>query len=173
MQSQSKAKTAAFLGLYLALAVIMGYVEYRIPFHFGIPGVKLGLSNIVIVFVLVTMGYFPALLVSVLRVVIIAMLFGSPLSALYGFAGTLVSLGLMALLKKSGKFSLVGISAAGGAAHEVGQVLVAALVIKSSAIFGYLPVLLIAGEITGALIGLLLTLLLRVIKKVPAEGTAA
>ena len=165
MPSRSKAVKAAYLGLLLALAVVMGYVEYRIPFHLGIPGVKLGLSNIVIVITLYELGALPALLISVLRVGIVALLFGSPVSALYGLAGTGFSLLVMTVLHRTDRFSLIAVSAAGGAAHELGQILTAALLLKSSAVFYYLPVLLIAGELTGALIGFVAALLHRTLKK--------
>ena len=160
-RSKSKARDIAFMGLLTALAVIMSYVEYRIPISLGVPGLKLGLCNIVIVFALYCYGFVPALLVSLARVGVMALLFGNPLSALYSLAGAALSLAGMALLKRSGAFSPCGVSAFGGTLHNIGQLCVAALVLGDAAPLRLAPVLMIAGIVTGFLIGLLVNAVLK------------
>ena len=165
MPFRTKSEKAAFLGLMTALALILGYVESRIPFYPGIPGIRLGLANIVGCFVLYAAGFLPALLVSLVRVILISVLFGTPVSMLYGLSGMILSLSLMALLKRCGRFSLIAVSAAGGAMHNLGQILMAVLLLGSSAVFYYLPVLLLFGELAGALTGLICHLLLNTLRK--------
>ena len=167
----SPAKKLAFLGLLTALAVVMGYVEYLIPLPLPVPGIKLGLCNIVIVFVLWRFGFVHALAVSGIRVVITGMLFGSPVSMIYGLCGTVFSLAGMALLKKTRCFSVTGISAAGGALHCTGQIAAAVILTGSTGILRYLPVLLISGEFTGGVIGLVDTLILKRLFKAAANGS--
>lgn len=149
----SATKKTAYLGLCLALALICSYVEALIPFSIGIPGVKLGLTNIVIVGVLYLSDWRDALLVSVLRVLLAGFFFGSLYSILYSCAGALLSLFVMVIIKKTEKLHLISVSAAGGVAHNVGQFLVAALVVENYRILYYLPVLFLVGMGTGVLIG--------------------
>ena len=144
----------AYLGVFLALALICSYVEALIPFYFGIPGVKLGLTNIVVVLLLYLVGAREALLISVARVLLAGFLFGNMFSIIYSLAGALLSFAVMALLKKTGKFGVLPISISGGIFHNVGQLVVAALVVENYNIFYYMPVLLVAGIVTGALIGI-------------------
>ena len=149
----SATKKTAYLGLCLALALICSYVEALIPFSIGIPGVRLGLTNIVIVGVLYLSIWRDALFVSVSRVLLAGCFFGSLYSILYSFAGALLSLFVMAIIKKTEKLHLISVSAAGGVAHNVGQFLVAALVVENYRILYYLPVLFLVGMVTGVLIG--------------------
>ena len=162
--TDSPASRIALLGLLTALAVIMGYIEARIPLPLPVPGIKIGLCNIVIVFVLYRFGGLRALLVSLVRVVVIGLLFGSPISMLYGTSGAILSLLGMVLLRKTGHFSVIGVSGAGGALHSLGQILLASLLTGGTAIFRYLPILLLAGEFCGVLIGLVDMILLRRLK---------
>lgn len=143
----------AYLGVFLALALICSYVESLIPFYFGVPGVKLGLTNVVVVLMLYCVGTKEALIISVLRIVLAGFLFGSFFSILYSMAGGILSFFIMFLLKKTGKFGVLPISISGGIFHNVGQLTVAAMVVENYNIFYYLPVLLIAGIVTGLLIG--------------------
>lgn len=143
----------AYLGVFLALALICSYVESLIPFYFGIPGVKLGLTNVVVVLMLYCVGTKEALAISVLRIVLAGFLFGNMFSILYSLAGGLLSFLIMVLLKRTGKFGVLPISVSGGVFHNVGQLVVAAAVVENYNIFYYMPVLLIAGIITGFLIG--------------------
>lgn len=149
-----KRKTA-FLGMFLALALICSYIESLIPFNFGIPGVKLGLTNIVVVWMLYGIGAKEAFAISVLRILLAGFLFGNPFSIIYSLSGGICSFVVMWLLKHTGKFHVVSISVVGGIFHNVGQLLVASFVVENYNLLYYMPVLLAAGFITGLLIGIL------------------
>ena len=144
----------AFFGVFVALALIFSYVESLIPIQIGIPGVKLGLANLIIVIALYKMSLKEAYLLSVTRVVLSGFISGNLFSILYSLAGGLLSLSVMALLKKHGDFSVIGISIAGGVSHNIGQLAVAMVVVETFSVVYYIPVLLIAGLITGLLIGI-------------------
>lgn len=146
---------AAYFGVFTALALIFSYVETLIPVNFGIPGAKLGLANLIIVIFLYKTSWREALLLSVVRIVLSGFIFGNLFAILYSLAGGILSLAVMALLQKSGKFSVIGVSIAGGASHNVGQLIVAMIVVETYQVGYYLPVLLVAGVITGALIGII------------------
>ena len=142
-------RKVAIFGVFTALALIFSYVELLIPINFGIPGAKLGLANLMTVLVLYKMGIKEALALSVTRI-ILSGLFG----ILYSLSGGLLSFLVMVLLKKSDRFSVAGVSIGGGTAHNIGQLLVAMVVVQTYQVGYYLPVLLVAGEVTGLLIGL-------------------
>lgn len=144
---------AAYFGVFTALALIFSYIETLIPIQFGVPGIKLGLANLIIVIVLYRTGWREALLLSVVRVVLAGFIFGNLFSIVYSLAGGILSLAVMALLKKTDRFSVIGISIAGGVCHNIGQLIVAMVVVETYQVGYYLPVLLIAGVITGAVIG--------------------
>lgn len=146
---------AAYFGVFTALALIFSYVESLISIPFKVPGIKLGLANLVIVVVLYKMGTKEAYILAVIRVVLSGFLFGNLFSIIYSLAGGLLSLTAMVVLKNTKAFSLLGISAMGGVFHNVGQLLMAALVLESQSIWYYFPVLLISGLVTGILIGIL------------------
>ncbi len=158
-----KRKTA-YLGLFLALALICSYVESLIPFYFGIPGVKLGLTNIVVVWMLYSIGAKEACLISVLRILLAGFLFGNPFSILYSLGGGILSFLVMALIKRTGKFQVVSVSVLGGIFHNVGQLFVASVAVENLNLFYYTPVLLAAGFITGFLIGILSQEMIRRLK---------
>ena len=143
----------AYFGVFTALALIFSYVETLIPINFGIPGIKLGLANLIIIVALYKMSVKEAYVLSIVRVVLAGFMFGNLFSIIYSLAGGLLSLTIMALLKKTDKFSLFGISMAGGVFHNVGQLIVAILVMENLNIAYYMPVLLISGLITGLVIG--------------------
>lgn len=147
-------KKTAYLGLFLALALICSYIESLIPFYFGIPGVKLGLTNIVVILMLYIMGAKYALMISIARIFLAGLLFGNMFSILYSLAGGLLSFFCMAILKKTGRFKIISISAVGGITHNLGQIMVAAAVVENINLFYYYPVLLLAGVVTGVLIGI-------------------
>lgn len=151
---KNKRGRVAVFGVFTALALIFSYVELLIPINFGIPGAKLGLANLVIIIVLYKSDWKEALLLSVVRIVLAGFLFGNLFGILYSLAGGILSLAVMALLKRSGAFSIIGVSMAGGVSHNVGQLIMAMLVVETYAVGYYLPVLLIAGLITGTLIGI-------------------
>lgn len=145
---------AAYFGVFTALALIFSYVETLIPIHIGIPGVKLGLANLIVVIALYRIGVRESYVLSVLRVILAGFLFGNLFAILYSLAGGLFSLTVMAFLKKTEKFSVLGVSMAGGVFHNIGQLMMAAIVLESLSITYYLPVLLISGIVTGLLIGI-------------------
>ena len=156
------AKRISTAGILTALALIFSYVETLIPFHFGIPGIKLGLANIVIVTGLYIL-YLPDLcFVATIRILVSGLLFGNVMSLIYSFAGGLVSILVMILLRKTEKFSVVGISIAGGVFHNVGQITAAILVTNIPVIAYYLPVLMGVGILTGLVTGFVAGLILRI-----------
>lgn len=152
---QQQTKKLALTAMLIALALIFSYIEILIPFSFGIPGIKLGLANLVVIVALYTVGYSYAFTINCLRILLVAFLFGNFSMAIYSLAGALLSFAVMCLLKWTKQFSIVGVSMAGGVFHNVGQVMVAAIVVENIKLFLYLPVLLIAGLITGTLIGII------------------
>lgn len=148
-------KKTAMYGVLIALAMIFGYIETLIPIPMGVPGVKLGLPNLVVFFALYRMTAADAFAISLIRVVLVGVTFGTLSSMIYGLAGALVSFAVMLLCKKRDWMGPVGVSMAGGVFHNIGQLLMAALVVESAAVFAYLPALLLAGGAAGALIGFL------------------
>ena len=149
-----KNKVAVF-GVFTSLALILSYVELLIPINFGIPGMMLGLANLLVVILLYKGCPRDALLLSVIRILLSGLIFGNMFSIFYSLGGGLLSLAVMVFLKKTGQFTVAGISIGGGASHNVGQLLVAMFVVQTYQVGYYLPVLLIAGVITGAVIGIL------------------
>ncbi|MFQ9928485.1 MAG: Gx transporter family protein [Lachnospiraceae bacterium] len=144
----------AYFGVLTALALIFSYVETLIPIQFGIPGVKLGLANLIIVIALYRMKLSEAYLLSIVRVLLAGFIFGNYFSIIYSLAGGLLSLTVMALLRKKGGFSVIGVSIAGGVFHNIGQLIVASVIVETFSMMYYVPVLLIAGLVTGLLIGI-------------------
>ena len=147
-------RKVAIFGVFTALALIFSYVELLIPINFGIPGAKLGLANLMTVLVLYKMVIKEALALSVTRIILSGFMFGNLFGILYSLSGGLLSFLVMVLLKKSDRFSVAGVSIGGGAAHNIGQLLVVMVVVQTYQVGYYLPVLLVAGEVTGLLIGL-------------------
>ena len=148
-----KTKTA-FLGVMTALALIFSYVESLVPIPIPVPGIKLGLANLMVVVLLFTVGTKEAFWMNLARILLSGFLFGNFSSILYSIAGALVSVGVMLLLKRTGRFSIIGVSIAGGTAHNIGQILVAAAVLENLDLLFYAPILMITGEVTGFLIGI-------------------
>ena len=153
MKNNSAALKLTITGAATAVALILSYIESLIPLSFAVPGVKLGLANIVSLFVLYRLDWRFASLVSLLRVLLAALLFGSAMTLAYSASGAALSLALMILLKKSAGFSAVGVSCAGAVAHNIGQIAMAAILTETAQIAYYLPVLIISGVITGLAIG--------------------
>lgn len=151
----------AYFGVFASLAMIFSYVESLIPFQIGIPGVKLGLANLIVVIALYKMGIKEAFFVSVIRIVLSGFLFANLFSIIYSLAGGMVSLAVMAFLKSRRSFSVFGISMAGGVAHNIGQIVVAMLVVETFSVAYYIPVLLVAGLATGFVIGIVANAMLK------------
>lgn len=148
-----KASKVAQYGLIAALALVLSYLESLVP-SLGVPGVKLGLPNIAIVFALYRLGWRDACIISLVRVFLVFLLFGNGAGLAYSLAGAALSLSLMGLLKRTGRFSSVGVSVAGGVAHNAGQILVAMALLETSRLAWYLPVLWVSGTVAGVLIGI-------------------
>lgn len=159
-----KAKNIALYGLLTALALVLSYLESLVPLSVAVPGVKMGLPNIVVVFALYKMRRRDAVIISLVRVVLAALLFGNLFSLIYSAAGAVLSLLVMLLLKKSGKFSCTGVSVAGAMAHNAGQVLAAIFVLDTGRLLYYLPVLCVSGTIAGICVGMLSALLAKRVK---------
>ena len=147
-------KKTAFIGIAISLAMILSFVESQIPAFVAIPGVKVGLPNLVIVFLLYKIGWKDATLVNILRVVLVALLFGNVQTLSFSLAGAALSLLGMILLKKTEKFSPIAVSIVGGVLHNVGQILTASIWTATPEIAYYLPVLLLSGTIAGIVIGI-------------------
>ncbi len=160
-------KIAAFLGLFTALALILAYVEALLPPIFpAVPGIKMGLPNIIIIFLLYRRNARTAAVVSLLRIALVTLLFGNAMTLMYSVAGGALSLLIMIFLRRLDFLSTVGVSVAGGVFHNIGQILVAMLLLETAEIGYYLIVLTVTGVISGILIGLCGSIL---IKKIPAR----
>ncbi|MDR1764569.1 MAG: Gx transporter family protein [Lachnospiraceae bacterium] len=146
---------AGLCGALLALALVLSYAEAMIPIPIPVPGAKLGLANLVTVVGLYTVGTGATVIVSLARILLVGLTFGNLFSMLYGLGGWALSIGVMVLLRKGAWFSPLGVSATGGAAHNLGQLIVAAMVVRTWGVFVYFPLLLAAGVAAGALIGIL------------------
>ncbi len=147
-------KKTSLYGMLLALAMILSYVEAIIPINIGVPGVKLGLPNIVTVIGLYSIGPVPTLIISALRILLVSILFGNTMTLAYSVSGFVLSLVTMVLLMKIGGFQRTVISVTGGVMHNVGQLFAAILLLHSEVLLYYLPVLMVAGVVAGAVIGL-------------------
>ena len=147
-------KKIATSALMIALAMILSFVESQIPSFFPIPGIKLGLANIAVIFALYRLSIKDAIVVSLIRVVVVSTLFGTSLTLAYSLSGAVLSLLIMVLLQKSDRFSIVGVSVAGGISHNIGQIIMAIILMHNSVISYYLPFLIISGIVTGVVIGL-------------------
>ena len=158
-------RRVALDGILVALAMIFSYIETFIPFNFGVPGIKLGLANLVVLLGLTFLPAVDVLLISVVRIVLSSLLFGNVMSLWYSLAGGLLSFLCMWLLTKREGYSIIGISMVGGVMHNVGQVITAAIVVKTLQLTWYLPVLLVAGLVTGAIIGMVARLLMPRVQK--------
>ena len=147
-------KKTAQVGMLVAAAFVLGYVESLLPISFGIPGIKLGLSNIVVLLCLYEGTAKEAFGIALVRIVLTGLTFGNFSTMAYSLAGGIFSFLVMFLLKKSNVFSVYGVSIAGGVSHNIGQIAVAVLVLQTGLLMYYLPFLLVAGCVAGACIGL-------------------
>ncbi len=145
----------AALGLFAAVAIIFGYVETLIPVFAGIPGIKLGLANLSILYILINYSFREAAAVSVIRIIVIGFMFGNMFSIIYSLCGAALSMTVMTILLRKTQASIMAVSVAGGITHNIGQLIIAALIVENRAVLYYTPVLLISGMVTGLLIGYL------------------
>lgn len=152
--TQKQARRVAICGMLLALMLVLGFVESQLPVAAGIPGIKLGLSNGVLIFAVYMLNIPTAYLLMGLKVLLSGMLFGSPSAMMYAFAGGLLSLTVMALLSRMKGLSPVVISMIGGLSHNVGQVALAMVILNTPKLVYYMAILMVVGMITGLATGL-------------------
>ncbi len=160
----------ALSAIMVAAALIVSYIEAMIPAVIPIPGVKLGIANIVVVVALYMFGARYALTINVIRIFIAGFLFSGVFGILYSLAGGLLSFAVMLIVKHFKCFSIVGVSLAGGVFHNLGQLLTAAYLVSNIKVFVYFPVLIFSGLICGTVIGIVAGILLQRLKKVRIEG---
>lgn len=161
-----KSKQVSRYALLIALAMVLSWLESLVPISAAVPGMKLGLTNLVVIFALYRMRSVDAAMISFVRVLLVSFTFGNAYAFAYSIAGAVLSLLIMLALKKSGRFSTVGVSIAGGVGHNLGQIIVAALVLETEKIFFYLPVLMVSGMAAGVCIGLLGGIITERLKKI-------
>lgn len=155
----------AYIGMFVALAFVFSYIEAIIPFSMGIPGIKLGLANIVVLTSLYAFGIKEAFLISMVRIILVAFTFSNTFTMLYSLAGGILSWATMSLLIKTKKFTIMGVSVGGAVTHNMGQLIVAAILIQTTALTYYLPILIIGALLTGIVIGFLSKSVLTILNK--------
>ena len=162
----TKVRKTALLGMVTSVALVLAYLEAILPpISTAVPGIKMGLPNLAIIFVLYRFGFKDAAVVSALRLFIVALLFGNVMTLAYSTAGAVLSLTLMGILKKTDKFSTVGVSVAGAVMHNLGQILVAIFLFETVQLGYYMIILAVTGSIAGVLIGIGAGILLKRTKK--------
>jgi heptaprenyl diphosphate synthase len=151
-----------------ALAMVLSYLESMIPAFVAIPGIKMGLANIAVIFVLYKLGWKDAAVISLVRVLVVSFVFNSnPSTVFYSLAGAVLSLLGMILLKKSGLFSTVAVSVIGGVLHNIGQIGMACILMQTNVVVYYLPWLILSGTLAGIAIGVAASILIRRIQIKP------
>ena len=163
---KNKVKQIAMMAILIALSLILSYVDSLIVLPFGIPGIKLGIANIAIIYPLYKIGAKEAIMVSILRLILSSILFGTILTFLYSLVGAVFSLSLMIILKKYTSLALITISISGAVLHNIGQIMVAVLVMATKEIILWLPVLIITGILSGIGVGILSVLTIRYTKNI-------
>lgn len=161
-----KSKNLATYGLLIALAFIFSYIESLIPMPFAVPGMKLGLANLVVITALYAMGPKEAFILSIIRILLVGFTFRDPNTMLFSMAGGFLSWLMMVIFQKIKLFSIVGVSIIGGVSHNIGQIAVAIVYVNNLNLVYYLPILLIFGAVTGTLIGILGSMIVQRLKKV-------
>ena len=161
---KNKIKQIAMMAILIALSFVLSYVDSLIVLPFGIPGIKLGIANIAIIYTLYKIGAKEAIVVSILRLVLSSILFGSVLTFLYSLVGAVLSLSLMIILKKYTNLALITISISGAVLHNIGQIIVAVIVMATKEIVFYLPILIITGILSGIGVGILSVLTIKYTK---------
>ena len=160
-----KTNKVALLGLFIALAFVLSYIEFLLPFSIGIPGAKIGLANLAVVVALFIIGKKDALVLSIIRVLLVGLTFGNLAMTMYSIAGAALSYLMMLIGMKIKKLSITGVSVLGGVFHNVGQIIVAMLVLETSGLIYYLPFLVIIGTISGVVIGVLAAMIVERLRR--------
>lgn len=151
----NKAYKVAYRGILIGNAIVLAWVEMQFSAFLPVPGLKLGLTNLVVLVALYKMGERDAMLLNAIRILLVGLMFGNLFSLVYSFAGGMLSTAVMILLKRTKRMGVTGVSMAGGITHNIGQVLVAMLVLRTKEIVYYLPVLWVGGIVAGIIIGIL------------------
>lgn len=159
-----KTKKITVMALCISIALVLSYIESLIPAFVAVPGVKAGLANIAIVFALYKLGWKEAVTISVIRVLLVSLLFGSLMSLFYSISGAVLSLVGMIILMKTDKFSCIAVSVTGGVLHNIGQIIMASILLETNVLKYYLPFLLFSGIIAGIIIGILAAYMVKRIK---------
>lgn len=154
-QKKKLYKKAAWYGICTALAMVLSYIESQIPVSVIMPGIKIGLTNLVVLMALYCMGEADAMVINLVRILLTGFTFANTFSMMYSLAGGMLSGLVMILLKKTRKFSVAGVSIAGGVAHNLGQIFVAMTVLSNMRLAYYFPLLMISGVAAGGVIGIL------------------
>ena len=157
-------KKLTTLAITVTLAMVLSFIESQIPPFVAIPGVKVGLANIAVIFALYRFGWREAVIVSALRVLLVGLLFGSFVSTLYSIAGAVLSMTVMLTVRRIPSFSEVGVSVLGGVSHNVGQIVMASILLETDVVLYYLPVLLLSGTLAGIAVGAAGAVLLKKLK---------
>ena len=161
MLSQDKTKKIAFASLFTVLALMFSYIESLFPLPVPIPGIKIGIANLVILIALYRFNFKIAFLINMVRIVVSGLLFSGLFGIIYSFAGGMLSLFIMYILMKTKLFSMVGVSMAGGVMHNLGQLFVACIIMETPSLMSYFSVLLFSGIISGIVIGVIAYLIER------------
>lgn len=154
-------KKLTILSLLLGMALILSYIESLIPYNFVIPGIKIGLCNIAIIFTLYKLGIKEAFIVSLLRVLIMGILFNNGITFIYSLIGAILSLFSMYIIKRFNLLDEYGVCITGAIFHNIGQLLAAYILLNTSTVIYYLPYLLLSGVITGFIIGTLAYMMIK------------
>lgn len=152
------AKKVSLYGFLTAAALLFGFVEYLVPLNFIAPGIKLGISNAVILILIVNKKYKSALIINVARILLSGFLFATPFSLLFSLTAGIISTVIMILLNNSKLIGFVGLSAVGGVVHNFIQIIIAVLTVGKGVVF-YLPFLILAGVLAGSIVGILVWIL--------------
>ena len=155
MKEYSRTKQVAMMGMLVGVALVLSYIEAMIPIPMGIPGAKIGLANLAIVVALYLFGEKKAFGIAIICLLLVAFTFGNVAAFLYSLGGMLLSFFTMAILRKTGKFSIVSVSCMGGVMHNMGQLVMAFFILQTQVLWTYLPVLILTGVISGVVIGIL------------------
>ena len=164
--THKKTKKIALYGVLVAVALILSYVESLIPAFYAVPGMKLGLTNVVVVFALYFLGNKSAMAINLIRILLVSLLFGNFMGLAYSLVGGMLSTIVMILLKRTGKFKIVTVSIVGGVVHNLGQVLVAVVLLQTTSLAYYFLILWFAGIAAGFVIGIISALLVKRLQKI-------
>ena len=161
---RNNTKKLTTMAIMVSFALILSFIESRIPAFVAIPGVKVGLANIAVIFTLYKMGIKEAAAISVVRILLVSMLFGNPVSLVYSLAGAALSFSVMLLLKKLTPLTEVAVSVSGGVMHNIGQIIAASIILDTNVVAYYLPFLILSGTIAGIVVGLITAMLIKRVK---------